>query len=147
VSQAQIAPSSHRVPLATSVPIAPQSISSTSASTPPPSAGSFRFPPSVADPDAEISMYHDDVIQDFQILPGMHVVRGRDWKWGDQDGGPGNVGTVTDLKNWNGKLSSGVCVTWDANQGCVTCFPTENSGSSLTDMLITIGKQKKRLPL
>jgi len=30
---------------------------------------------------------------------GLRVVRGPDWKWGDQDGGEGSVGTVVGLKN------------------------------------------------
>ena len=29
------------------------------------------------------------------IEPGIRVVRGPDWKWQNQDGGPGNLGTVT----------------------------------------------------
>lgn len=29
---------------------------------------------------------------------GQRVVRGPDWKWGDQDGGEGNVGTVVEVK-------------------------------------------------
>jgi len=31
-----------------------------------------------------------------QSLVGVRVVRGPDWKWGDQDGGEGNAGTVID---------------------------------------------------
>jgi E3 ubiquitin-protein ligase HERC2 len=27
-------------------------------------------------------------------VAGLKVVRGPDWKWGDQDGGTGNVGTL-----------------------------------------------------
>ena len=26
--------------------------------------------------------------------PGLRVIRGPDWRWGDQDGGEGGVGTV-----------------------------------------------------
>ena len=29
------------------------------------------------------------------IEPGIRVVRGPDWKWRNQDGGPGNLGTLT----------------------------------------------------
>ena len=29
---------------------------------------------------------------------GQRVVRGPDWKWGEQDGGEGNVGTVIEVK-------------------------------------------------
>ena len=28
---------------------------------------------------------------------GVRVVRGPDWQWGDQDGGPGHVGTVVTI--------------------------------------------------
>ena len=32
------------------------------------------------------------------VKVGQRVVRGPDWKWGDQDGGEGNVGTVVEVK-------------------------------------------------
>ena len=42
---------------------------------------------------------------------GLRVVRGPDWQWGDQDGGEGGVGTVTDLE---GKAIGGrAVVLWD----------------------------------
>ncbi|EFX67755.1 hypothetical protein DAPPUDRAFT_261080 [Daphnia pulex] len=47
---------------------------------------------------------------------GLRVVRGPDWKWGNQDGGDGNIGTVVEI----GKLGSPsspdktVVVQWDA---------------------------------
>ena len=46
---------------------------------------------------------------------GLRVVRGPDWKWGNQDGGEGNVGTVVEI----GKIGSPtspdktVVVQWD----------------------------------
>lgn len=42
---------------------------------------------------------------------GLRVVRGKDWKWGDQDGGEGSVGTVVEVGT--GKLRSTVVVVWD----------------------------------
>ena len=33
---------------------------------------------------------------------GSHVIRGRDWKWRDQDGGIGSVGTVESMSPWSG---------------------------------------------
>lgn len=30
----------------------------------------------------------------YKCVIGMKVVRGRDWSWGNQDGGPGNVGVI-----------------------------------------------------
>ncbi|XP_050306891.1 E3 ubiquitin-protein ligase MIB2 [Anthonomus grandis grandis] len=49
------------------------------------------------------------------LVPGLRIVRGPDWAWGDQDGGEGFVGTVCEL----GKPGTGaspektVVVQWD----------------------------------
>lgn len=37
---------------------------------------------------------------------GQRVVRGPDWKWGDQDGGEGNVGTVVEVKYGTEEVSA-----------------------------------------
>ena len=37
-------------------------------------------------------------------LEGLRVVRGPDWKWGDQDGGEGCVGTVVGYNTNNKEL-------------------------------------------
>ena len=39
---------------------------------------------------------------------GYRVVRGPDWKWGNQDGGEGHAGTVRSFEN-----SEEVLVLWD----------------------------------
>ena len=40
-----------------------------------------------------------------QMLPGVRVIRGMDWKWHDQDGNPPGDGTVTgELHNGNKSL-------------------------------------------
>lgn len=45
---------------------------------------------------------------------GLRVVRGKDWKWGDQDGGEGSVGTVVEVGGQGGKNpKSTVVVVWD----------------------------------
>ena len=49
---------------------------------------------------------------------GLRVVRGPDWKWGDQDGGEGTVGSVVEVSTAdvppNGtSLVRGVVVQWD----------------------------------
>ena len=60
-----------------------------------------------------------DNVSDELLLPfiGARVVRGPDWKWGEQDGGEGHLGTLRRCKN--GKE---VVVVWDngraANYRC-----------------------------
>lgn len=45
---------------------------------------------------------------------GLKVVRGPDWKWGNQeDGGEGHVGTVVQVGSSNGALDKQVIVVWD----------------------------------
>eukprot|EP00731_Ephydatia_muelleri_P014626 Em0008g346a len=34
------------------------------------------------------------------IFPNAEVVRGKDWVWGDQDGGLGKIGRVLEIKGW-----------------------------------------------
>ena len=36
---------------------------------------------------------------------GLQVVRGPGWRWGDQDGGEGSVGTVVDIPNDTSNMS------------------------------------------
>ncbi|XP_057380632.1 E3 ubiquitin-protein ligase MIB2-like [Daphnia carinata] len=47
---------------------------------------------------------------------GLRVVRGPDWKWGNQDGGDGNVGTVVEIGKPGSPSSPDktVVVQWDA---------------------------------
>ena len=44
---------------------------------------------------------------------GLRVVHGPDWKWGDQDGGEGFSGTVTNISQ-SGPSSRSVAVVWDS---------------------------------
>ncbi|XP_073251415.1 E3 ubiquitin-protein ligase MIB2-like isoform X2 [Porites lutea] len=46
------------------------------------------------------------------LFPGARVTRGRDWKWGHQDGG-GNVGQLTEITSWNGVERAGANVMWN----------------------------------
>lgn len=48
--------------------------------------------------------------KNYQI--GMRVVRGRDWSWGDQDGGPGGIGTIIGESSTSGMVR----VQWDAGR-------------------------------
>lgn len=53
----------------------------------------------------------------------MRVVRGPNWKWGDQDGGEGGVGTVVDYVTSDEaeggvQLQRAVVVQWDLGNRC-----------------------------
>ena len=57
------------------------------------------------------------------VLAGMRVVRGPNWKWGEQDGGEGCVGTVVDFITLEEvessvKLQRAVVVQWDIGNRC-----------------------------
>ena len=39
------------------------------------------------------------------VFPGARVVRGHDWKWGDQDGGLGREGSVQEIDGWHSESS------------------------------------------
>lgn len=55
-----------------------------------------------------------------EIQLGLRVVRGPDWKWGDQDRGEGHVGTVVEVTGPE-KASDGgraVVVQWDSGERC-----------------------------
>jgi len=48
---------------------------------------------------------------------GAIVVRGHDWEWGDQDGGPGSQGRVKEITNWNDQTGNSVaCVVWSGSK-------------------------------
>ena len=49
------------------------------------------------------------------VQVGMRVVRGVDWKWGQQDGGEGGVGTVVELGRHGSPSTPDrtVVVQWD----------------------------------
>lgn len=74
------------------------------------------------------------------IRIGDRVVRGPDWKWSNQDGEKGSVGTVERISTWGGVQGSGVTVRWDKNQrvntyrwGAEGCY----------DLIIVVEKDKK----
>ena len=43
-----------------------------------------------------------------EVKVGLRVVRGPDWRWGDQDGGEGCLGTVIEVEG-----ERAVTVVWD----------------------------------
>jgi len=47
-----------------------------------------------------------------ELSPGSRVVRGPDWKRGDEDGGPGSIGIVLAVVDMNSQPNSGVRVNW-----------------------------------
>ena len=47
--------------------------------------------------DGDIPSYEEQMKKNVEWLRGKTVVRGRDWKWSDQDGGDGNTGIVNDI--------------------------------------------------
>ena len=57
-----------------------------------------------------------------EIEPGLRVVRGPDWKWDDQDGGEGCLGTVAEAPVPAGGDRAApegvVVVQWDAGNRC-----------------------------
>lgn len=60
---------------------------------------------------------------------GMRVVRGVDWKWGNQDNGEGNVGTVVEIGRQGSPTTPDrtVVVQWD--QGTRTNYRTGFQGA------------------
>ncbi|KAK6979128.1 E3 ubiquitin-protein ligase MIB2-like isoform X1 [Biomphalaria glabrata] len=63
------------------------------------------------------------------IKPGLRVVRGPDWKWTDQDGGEGNVGTVSEVGSSEPETPRENCVvvTWDTGSRAVYRVGENNS--------------------
>ncbi len=49
-----------------------------------------------------------------EVVVGLRVVRGPDWKWGEQDGGEGHLGTVAEME----AEGSSVVVQWDCGFRC-----------------------------
>ena len=39
------------------------------------------------------------------VFVGARVVRGGDWRWGDQDGGAGREGSVVEIDGWQNESS------------------------------------------
>ena len=57
------------------------------------------------------------------IKIGSRVVRGKDWGYGDHDGGPGGQGTVTDIIS-----NDSVTVRWDHNARDISGFLMGRNG-------------------
>lgn len=78
---------------------------------------------------------------------GMRVVRGLDWKWGNQDDGEGHVGTVVEIGRQGSTTTPDktVVVQWDS--GTRTNYRTGYQGAY--DLLLydnaQIGKRSRRM--
>ena len=56
-------------------------------------------------------------VQYMEVTTGLRVVRDPNWKWGDQDGGEGTLGTITDIEGGVESVD-GVTVQWDGGNRC-----------------------------
>lgn len=76
-------------------------------------------------------------VQSKGFFPGAKVTRGRDWKWGEQDGGNGRVGILTEICAWSGVERAGAKVTW--NVLSKNTYRTGHMGSvGITEVYIII---------
>lgn len=89
------------------------------------------------------------------IFVGAKVIRGPDWDWGNQDGGDGKCGRVTEIRGWDNESGRSVAnVTWlcgstnvyrVGHKGKVdlkVLWPATN-GSIYTQHLPVLGKQEE----
>ncbi|RUS90925.1 hypothetical protein EGW08_001322 [Elysia chlorotica] len=54
-------------------------------------------------------------VQSLGVFPGARVSRGPDWDWGNQDGGDGKIGKVSDIRGWDSESGRSVAhVTWSS---------------------------------
>lgn len=64
-----------------------------------------------------------------RIFKGAVVVRGADWEWGDQDGGPGGQGKVQEIKGWENESGRSVAaVTWLHNPHVANVYRVGHKG-------------------
>ena len=68
------------------------------------------------------------LLLEMAALEGVRVVRGPGWKYGDQDGGEGNAGTIIDSSTASEMKSAHVTVVWDSN-GMKADYRSDSSGN------------------
>ena len=68
-----------------------------------------------------------------EIAPGFKVIRGPNWRWSDQDGGPDSLGTVEAITSWNEVPGEGVTIKWDSNN---TLFNYRYGGDRSYDVIM-----------
>ena len=71
------------------------------------------------------------------LFPGAQVTRGRDWKWGDQDGGSGNVGKLTEITSWNEVERAAANVMWNLHSR--NTYRTGHMGEVRFDKCLRLG--------
>ena len=50
------------------------------------------------------------------LFPNCKVVRGQDWNWNDQDGGPGKIGKIIEIHGWDNESERSVAsVRWSSS--------------------------------
>ena len=79
------------------------------------------------------------------IAVGDRVVRGPAWDWGDQDGGAGGLGIVTEVTTWKGQHNAGVMVKWDRSLDYVGLYRWDFEG--LFDLLVVGRSDESMKPL
>ncbi|GAB9470558.1 Hect e3 ubiquitin ligase [Globisporangium polare] len=61
----------------------------------------------------QFKLSSQSVEQNFpELKVGCKVIRGPNWKWRDQDGGEGSIGTVEGVSPWSGVDGEGMSVRW-----------------------------------
>jgi len=91
------------------------------------------------------------------IYIGDRVTRGPDWKWGDQDGGVGHIGTVSGLRQWHPSdpdtSTTAAVVLWDHGYygnyrfGYKSAFDLEvvdRAEERQPDQMISVGERVQR---
>ena len=92
-----------------------------------------------------------------EIELGLRVVRGPNWKWGDQDGGEGSLGTVIDPGEETAS-GRGVVVLWDNGNrsnyrcgidGCydLKVYDSAPTGKAGTSYLIILSEIEEQLEI
>jgi len=92
--------------------------------------------------NAVLSAVGSEEIKGVVVVPSQHllltvgtsVVRGPDWRWGDQDGGAGTVGLVAGLEAWEASEGRKVRVVWPNGNHNVYRWRIQENGREVSDV-------------